>query len=671
MLALHHGSSANLEIEPNLWAGFGLVRGGAGTALGRQPRARSPRKIKAYAALGIDEFVLSGVPHLEEAYWFAEGVLPLLRKEGLWRHPRGEAAGAGSSHHDIPFSPAATREPVAAAPAELAMSSASQHLSATRAHHRLRRRGCRGCARGRRAASRPKLRRATASAASPSRKWISPSGARTARPDRAAQPRRRGRLRRDARPGLPHPRRRRPRRRPAAAKSLRCPHRHPRGRHRGAKTVLLRRGAGRGAVSATPGRSAASSSALDLKTRLRRSGADYVLEGTKHYTTGALFAHWLPVAAIDDEQRLVLAYVPRSAAGVEVLDDWNAHGQRATYSGTAHFRAVSRCPRRTSSPTGGCSSGPRPSTPSRSSCMRPSTWASPKTPLRTPPRPCVRANVPRLGAPVSLPNEDPLPASAIRPALCQIPRRRGPDPARRLARLMLAGSASVDPESAAKVAVLVGEAKAYAEDASVEIASELFALLGTSASDESLNLDRHWRNARVHTVHDANQWRYHAAGNWFLNGMPPGKPVRCQNREPVVGVLAMPDSEKHPPHRARRARRRGVLSRRRGLGCAVRDMTASRCRQRAQQNPAFRGPRPRRRRGPRPAFAVVLKARCRLVQESLLVRGPTPRLMWPAAISTASSASAARASPRCFAPSISWKNRTPTRKRASRWADRR
>ena len=70
-------------------------------------------KIKAYYALGIEEFVLSGVPHLEEAYWFAEGVLPLLRKEGLWSHPQGEIKT--SSHHDIPFSPAATRQPVAAA----------------------------------------------------------------------------------------------------------------------------------------------------------------------------------------------------------------------------------------------------------------------------------------------------------------------------------------------------------------------------------------------------------------------------------------------------------------------------------------------------------------------------------------------------------------------------
>lgn len=113
MLALHNGSTANLEIEPNLWAGFGLVRGGAGTALVGS-HTEIAAKIKAYHAIGIDEFVLSGVPHLEESYWFAEGVLPLLRKAGLWSHPRGEPAKPANGHVDIPFSPAATREPVKA-----------------------------------------------------------------------------------------------------------------------------------------------------------------------------------------------------------------------------------------------------------------------------------------------------------------------------------------------------------------------------------------------------------------------------------------------------------------------------------------------------------------------------------------------------------------------------
>ncbi|MFJ3759564.1 LLM class flavin-dependent oxidoreductase [Streptomyces sp. NPDC090080] len=90
MLALHGGRRDALEIHPNLWAGIGLVRGGAGTALVGSHEEVAAR-IKEYAALGIDEFVLSGYPHLEEAYWFGEGVLPRLAAEGLWRHPAGPA----------------------------------------------------------------------------------------------------------------------------------------------------------------------------------------------------------------------------------------------------------------------------------------------------------------------------------------------------------------------------------------------------------------------------------------------------------------------------------------------------------------------------------------------------------------------------------------------------
>jgi alkanesulfonate monooxygenase len=115
MLALHKGSTANLEVAPNLWAGVGLVRGGAGTALVGSHTEVGAR-IKEYAEVGIDEFVLSGVPHLEEAYWFAEGVLPLLKRDGLWQHPRGEAEGS-SVPVDIPFSPAATRPAPSAASA--------------------------------------------------------------------------------------------------------------------------------------------------------------------------------------------------------------------------------------------------------------------------------------------------------------------------------------------------------------------------------------------------------------------------------------------------------------------------------------------------------------------------------------------------------------------------
>ncbi|MFZ6733243.1 FMNH2-dependent alkanesulfonate monooxygenase [Undibacterium sp. Ji42W] len=80
MIALHGGKRDKLEVSPNLWAGVGLVRGGAGTALVGDPETVAAR-IKEYQALGIDTFIFSGYPHLEESYRFSELVFPLIGKE--------------------------------------------------------------------------------------------------------------------------------------------------------------------------------------------------------------------------------------------------------------------------------------------------------------------------------------------------------------------------------------------------------------------------------------------------------------------------------------------------------------------------------------------------------------------------------------------------------------
>jgi alkanesulfonate monooxygenase len=77
MVELHGGRRDKLEVSPNLWAGVGLVRGGAGTSLVGDPETVTAR-IKEYMDLGIDTFILSGYPHLEEAYRFADLVFPLL-----------------------------------------------------------------------------------------------------------------------------------------------------------------------------------------------------------------------------------------------------------------------------------------------------------------------------------------------------------------------------------------------------------------------------------------------------------------------------------------------------------------------------------------------------------------------------------------------------------------
>lgn len=102
MLALNNGGKDGLEVSPNLWAGVGLVRGGAGTALVGS-HAQVADRIEEYHALGIDEFIFSGYPNLEESFWFGENVIPILRARGLLRpepaapRPSGRTPGGGEA----------------------------------------------------------------------------------------------------------------------------------------------------------------------------------------------------------------------------------------------------------------------------------------------------------------------------------------------------------------------------------------------------------------------------------------------------------------------------------------------------------------------------------------------------------------------------------------------
>jgi len=109
MRELHRGGGRrdrrdlrDLEIYPNLWAGVGLVRGGAGTALVGS-HTEVANRIEEYANLGLTEFIMSGYPCLEEAYWFGEGVLPVLAARGLWARPHPLPAGIATAV--TPFAP--------------------------------------------------------------------------------------------------------------------------------------------------------------------------------------------------------------------------------------------------------------------------------------------------------------------------------------------------------------------------------------------------------------------------------------------------------------------------------------------------------------------------------------------------------------------------------------
>ncbi|GAA1766937.1 LLM class flavin-dependent oxidoreductase [Luedemannella helvata] len=92
MAALHDGQLDRLEVYPNVWAGFGLLRPGAGAALVGSHAEVADRIVELHE-LGVEHLILSGQPHLEEAYWFGEGVMPLLRERGVF-DPRPAAAAA-------------------------------------------------------------------------------------------------------------------------------------------------------------------------------------------------------------------------------------------------------------------------------------------------------------------------------------------------------------------------------------------------------------------------------------------------------------------------------------------------------------------------------------------------------------------------------------------------
>jgi SfnB family sulfur acquisition oxidoreductase len=270
-------------------------------------------------------------------------------------------------------------------------------------------------------------------------------------------------------------------------------------------------------------------SALDLKTRLTRDANGKLwLNGKKYYCTGALTAHWIPVAALDEKQRLVLVYVGRDASGVTVESDWNAMGQRTTYSGTTTLESVEVDP---SQVVAHWRLFERPSVfHALASLLHAAVDVGiAQDALLEGAAIIRRRDRPRLGASVTSSREDPL----LLHRLGQLSTRFHAAEAllESAARSLDRANQTLTVDSVAESAVLVGEAKAFAEDVSVELGSEIIALIGSAGTDETLNLNRHWRNARTHSVHDANQWRYHASGNWLLNGLGPSRPLRKASLE--------------------------------------------------------------------------------------------------------------------------------------------
>ncbi len=258
-----------------------------------------------------------------------------------------------------------------------------------------------------------------------------------------------------------------------------------------------------------------------LNTTLIEENGHLFVNGEKFYSTGSSFAHWLAIKAVHPEGYVVLTIIDRQADGVEVIDNWNGFGQRTTSSGTVKLTHVEVNPllvfdeRKLANQTNyrgafsqliqvaidvGIAEAALEDTLSAVKKARPIADAQvEKASFEHYTLQEVGKSVVLLDAAILLLDE----------AAEYLDKLDALD--------------TVTDEQAAKASILVAEAKVYANDAALHISEKLFELGGSRSSLSIHNLDQHWRNARVHTLHDPVRWKLHALGDYYLNHALPAR----------------------------------------------------------------------------------------------------------------------------------------------------
>jgi SfnB family sulfur acquisition oxidoreductase len=258
--------------------------------------------------------------------------------------------------------------------------------------------------------------------------------------------------------------------------------------------------------------------AHDHATRLSRDGSIFRLNGRKFYSTGVLFAHWVAVVANDENNVSTIAFLPRETKGITIVDDWSGFGQRTTGSGTTlldnvevHPFAILSFAALFERPT---SMGPFAQIMHAAveQGIAEAALADTVQFVRHSARPAKDAGVDRA-------SDDPYTVAIAGELKIRVDAssalldRAGEFVDRAQA------TPSVDTVAAASVAV--AEAKIASTEAALLVASKLIELAGSSATLAEHGLDRHWRNARTHTVHDPVRWKYRAVGDYWLNSVNP------------------------------------------------------------------------------------------------------------------------------------------------------
>lgn len=259
----------------------------------------------------------------------------------------------------------------------------------------------------------------------------------------------------------------------------------------------------------------------DIRTTLSPDGPGrWRLDGRKSYTTGALLADWVPVLAhLGAGGPLHVAWLRRDARGVQINDDWDALGQRTTASGTAVFDGV-EVDQRWLTPYADLFDGPQAygslaqllhaaidAGIARAALIDAAAFVRERS------RPYPDAGVDRAA-------DDPLIVQAF--GELELSTRSAET-------LLAAAAAAVDgaqreltAESAAAASLATAAARAAAARAALEAAGRLFEVAGTRSAAADLGLDRHWRNARTHTLHDPAAWKIQHLGRWAIEQtLPP------------------------------------------------------------------------------------------------------------------------------------------------------
>lgn len=258
--------------------------------------------------------------------------------------------------------------------------------------------------------------------------------------------------------------------------------------------------------------------AVDFETKFVDEGDHVVVSGKKFYSSGALLAHLVPIVALDDEGRAWYAIAERDAPGLTVIDDWSSFGQRTTLSGTVLLDRV-KVPKSHLVP--GYKGYEVPTADGAifqiiqvavDTGIAQAAIDETVSFVRTKSRAWVDSGVDNAW-------DDPYTIQAIGSLTLRLHAAQ--------ALLEKAGYAidravaNPTAETVAEAQIVTAEAKILSTEIAIEATNKLFELAGTRSTLAEHGLDRHWRNARTHTLHDPVRWKYSILGKYFLNGEKP------------------------------------------------------------------------------------------------------------------------------------------------------